>query len=143
MGEERTLEARLRHALHNGAASRLQIAPPGRQRRPARTWGCAGPKWLRLRWGIYRGAVVGVATVALGEAGRWERVPQHFLRSTFCTGCSVKALTWRVVSEFACPSFQAGEKLRNGHFEVLRDRQYADDGQISLASFNAAHVRSV
>jgi hypothetical protein len=26
---------------------------------------------------------------------------------------------------------------------VLRDRQYADDGQISLASFNAAHVRSV
>jgi hypothetical protein len=33
--------------------------------------------------------------------------------------------------------------LRNGHFEVLRNRQYAHDGQVPLASFNAAHVRSV
>ena len=33
--------------------------------------------------------------------------------------------------------------MRNGHFEVLRNCQYADEGQVSLASFNAAHVCSV
>lgn len=39
--------------------------------------------------------------------------------------------------------FQAREKLRHGHLEVLCNCQYADDGQVPLASFNTAHVRSV
>jgi hypothetical protein len=46
-------------------------------------------------------------------------------------------------SGFLRSSFQAGKKLRNGHFEMLGNRQYADDGQVSLAPFNTAHVRSV
>jgi hypothetical protein len=33
--------------------------------------------------------------------------------------------------------------LRSSHFEMLCNRQYTDDGQVPLASFNAAHVRSV
>ena len=52
-------------------------------------------------------------------------------------------MTGTVLPECRRSSLQAEKKLRSRHFEVLRNRQYADDCQVSLASFNAAHVRSV
>src|ERR1035437_1058658 len=67
------------------------------------------------------------------------------LRISSCLASNVGRLELlkRELSKFRRSSFQAGEKLRNGHFEVLRNRQYAHDGQVPLASFNTAHVRSV
>src|SRR5664279_1997371 len=54
-------------------------------------------------------------------------------------GRFMSALTLEIKVEsntIRSPSFQAGEKLRNGHFEVLGNRQNADDGQVPLAPFN-------